>query len=586
MYDETTDRTNAARQKHAADKQADTQAALDSYQQSVTAAGGDPHRGLLNWAQTPEGHTAIGKNLMNSVIQLHSVMSSPDPNGQPRSIDVGNGLTGLATPDGKYHVFTPKQLEPSKEGKPEKPIMVGKQAYSRDPNDPNNLIPMTVGGREQAPPAAPVKVTPKAISDQIKDIDTILGSSQKMMANTGATGPLGTASFHRATAIGTPLGGPQGQAYSEAYALGLPALQRQLKAAGFSGKQLTEQAEKIWPSPGKATAYILNQQIPGVMLQYRTQLGDIYKSTKTENRLGGATEAMGVAQKYDAQPNYMHDIGVAISKLQTSPATLTRKEVGLLADESAQGRLPYDAVVKVHRQMSQLQMIPAEDLPKVAAADPNFAKGLDPAELRPDALPPLPRAQMGTGPMPQQPNIPPPINMPGGPGARLPQNAPQAPVQSQPGQPQAPVQQLPRQPPMGGEAQIPTFGPNSPTQTPNPQAQPQAQPPQQMPAPVPPQPHTAAPSFNPIGAAQAAEMPQTPSATEIGQSRVATVPPKAPVPETQAERPQAELTPEQQLLQADIAKAAQIAPDPKNADLIAATHQILKDTKPEEVEPQ
>src|SRR6266478_8211462 len=30
MYDETTDRTNAARQKHAADKQADTQAALDS----------------------------------------------------------------------------------------------------------------------------------------------------------------------------------------------------------------------------------------------------------------------------------------------------------------------------------------------------------------------------------------------------------------------------------------------------------------------------------------------------------------------------------------------------------------------------
>src|SRR6266446_4614816 len=195
MYDETTDRTNAARQKHAADKQADTQAALDSYQQSVTAAGGDPHRGLLNWAQTPEGHTAIGKNLMNSVIQLHSVMSSPDPNGQPRSIDVGNGLTELATPDGKYHVFTPKQLEPSKEGKPEKPIMVGKQAYSRDPNDPNNLIPMTVGGREQAPPAAPVKVTPKAISDQIKDIDTILGSSQKMMANIGATGSLGTGSF-------------------------------------------------------------------------------------------------------------------------------------------------------------------------------------------------------------------------------------------------------------------------------------------------------------------------------------------------------------------------------------------------------
>jgi len=139
---------------------------------------------------------------------------------------------------------------------------------------------------------------------------------------------------------------------------------------------------------------------------------------------------------------------------------------------------------------------------------------------------------------------------------------------------------------MGGEAQIPTFGPNSPTQTPNPQAQPAAQPPQQMPAPVPPQPHTAAPSFNPIGAAQAAELPQAPSAAEIGQSRIATVPPKAPVPETQAERPQAELTPEQQLLQADIAKAAQIAPDPKNADLIAATHQILKDTKPEEVEPQ
>jgi hypothetical protein len=82
---------------------ADVQAAFDDFQRHIAAAGGDPGRGLLDWAHSAEGRAAISNHLFDPVLMLYAILTMPAPTAL-RSRELGHGMTAHCL-GGKWQVW-------------------------------------------------------------------------------------------------------------------------------------------------------------------------------------------------------------------------------------------------------------------------------------------------------------------------------------------------------------------------------------------------------------------------------------------------------------------------------------------------
>jgi hypothetical protein len=340
-------RSDARIQKTADERQGKVQASLDSYQKAMDASPGD-HNAFLKWVGSPDGHAAIANDTLGEVAKLHGILNASDPNAPPQVTDLGRGLTGV-NHDGKWNIYTPKQMEAS----------AAAQKAAQGPV------------YDKKPPAS--------FDQRLQSVDTILRNVDTLTANSGATGSLGWGKFERVAARNTPFTAQQNAAYNAAYDQLVPAVLQLNRVAGFNDKDSKEMIKNMLPDPKLATPYLLAQSIPMVKDQARHIAGQMLAEAKA-GKYANFDQIAQTAQTYNATPELMREKDKAIQALMAQPGSLQPNQIALLQNEFKMGNLTGAQQENTAVQLGLRGVLTPSQMAKLTEAYPGIAqKFQDPA---------------------------------------------------------------------------------------------------------------------------------------------------------------------------------------------------------------
>jgi len=537
------------------DKTSKIQSAFDTYDKALAENGGNRADAARQVAMAENHKYFLDPDVWNAVGTYHGLKASGSDEGYSIK-PIGGGYSVLSTPDGNQVV-----QDRSVAGKVMNIKGVGPATINVDPSTGQATItPAKMAGGE----ALPEQYTTKPTVDSDKRLQaasTVLRNLDDMRASGGAVGSLGWGYLERLAATGTGIPAPVAATYNAAYNQMVPALLTMNRAVGANTRGEGNLNQLQLPKPTQAAALTLGQTLPRIEDLSRQVISQLWTEAHS-GKWANFPEIDAMAKTYGATPTQMHLVADARHQLMTDPAGLKPDQLTVLRHEFANGRLPLNVQEETAAAMGWQGFIDAptaakmgEIYPgladKMSAAtpegqmrmprDPNLRKGLNPGvNPSPTPIPPqqpiTPPVQSAVPPGQAQPGEKPaltgPTGIPLSPTAPAPQvNAQPAPaVPGQHPTGENPLNAPPTQPsiasraagfiqseaaktPQSPNAQTPEqmYGGVAPPAAPGTPASPvSAQPEPQGTATIPPalgKQSSIMDLLNPIGSAQAAEMP-------------------------------------------------------------------------------